>query len=351
MEHSIVKPRLLALEITRRCRFHCRHCRANACSEPGEAELSKQQWKKILTSVADYGRCVIILTGGEPMERDDIYELIGCGRRLGLRMVMATCGYLIDDASVTRLKETGILALSFSLGAASAEKHDASRQSPGAFQAVLRAAEAAKRAGLRFQINTTVSQINVDEIPAVARLSRELGAYCFNPFILVPTGRGKEIADEILRPEQYEKLLQDLWQIKRGLGIEVRVTCGPQFVRVVRQAGTETRRHEIQGCMGGQEFGFISYCGDVQTCGFLPISAGNLVANGFDFGRVWEESRFLNEIRDLSGYKGPCRSCEYLAVCRGCRARAYAMTGDYLGSDPICSFAAGGVDSLAFDKV
>ncbi len=271
------------------------------------------------------------------MERGDIYELIRYGRELGLRMVMATCGYLINDESIARLKEAGILALSISLDGASAQTHDAFRQTKGAFDSAVEAAKVAQRVGTRFQINTTISKINLDEVAGIIELAKKLGAYCFDAFILVPTGRGEEIAGQILDPLQYEELLEELLRLKIESTIEVRVTCGPQFARVCREAGIE----KVSGCMGGRGFGFMSYRGDVQTCGFLDISAGNLIENGFDFEKIWLGSEFLNKIRNLSGYKDNCGACEYVGSCGGCRARAYATSGDYLGGDPVCQYHIG----------
>jgi len=334
------KPRLIAFEVTRRCRFNCVHCRANAAGESKE-ELSTEQCKRILAAVADYGKCVIIMTGGEPMEREDIYELVRYGRGLGLRMVMATCGYKVDDESIVRLKEAGVLALSFSLDGASVETHDAFRRTQGAFDTVVKAAECARRAGIRFQINTTISKINIGEVRSIAELAQQLGAYCFDAFILVPTGRAEGIADEILEPEEYEDLLNELLRIKWESEIELRVTCGPSFARLCRETADERAEVKASGCMGGRGFGFISYRGDVQTCGFLDVSAGNLIESDFDFGGIWEGSEFLGQIRDRTKYKGACGGCAYVKVCGGCRARAYASSGDYLGADPVCKLAGG----------
>jgi radical SAM protein with 4Fe4S-binding SPASM domain len=347
MKNKVEKPRLVAFEVTRRCQFNCVHCRANAGNGNRE-ELTTQQCKKIISSVAKFNKCVIILTGGEPMERSDIYELIKYGRERKLRMVMASCGYLINEEAITRLKKAGVLALSLSLDGSSAETHDKFRQATGAFDAAIKAAEIARQAGMRFQINTTICKINIDEITGIIELAKRLGAYCFNAFILVPTGRGEQIADEILDPIQYEVLLNELLRFKLESSIEVRVTCGPQFAYVYERAKAkkliapvnDPSTTSVTGCMGGRGFGFISYKGDVQTCGFLDISAGNLVENGFDFKKIWLESKFLNEIRDLSAYKGACRTCEYLSLCGGCRARAYAISGDYLAADPICNYKA-----------
>jgi radical SAM protein with 4Fe4S-binding SPASM domain len=304
-----------------------------------EADLTTAQCKKILSAVARFSKtCMIILTGGEPMEREDIYKIIRHGRKRGLRIVLASCGYLIDDESIGKLKQAGVSALSFSLDGASAETNDTFRQSRGAFDAVIKAAQTARRAGVRFQINTTISKINVDEALGTADLARKLGAYCFNPFILVPTGRGQQLTDVILDPVEYEALLNELLQLKLQSGIEVRVTCGPQFARVCRQEKVERISGSVGGCIGGREFGFISYRGDVQACGFLNISAGNVVENGYNFGKIWRESELLKEIRNPSAYKGACGICEYVATCGGCRARAYTMSGDYLAGDPVCNY-------------
>jgi radical SAM protein with 4Fe4S-binding SPASM domain len=332
-----IKPRLIAFEVTRRCRFSCKHCRADAGVSVKE-ELSTKDCKKIIKSVAKYHKCVLILTGGEPMEREDIYKLIEYSREVGLRPVMATCGYLIDEETIVKLKKAGVMALSFSIDGVSAESHDKFRGTVGAFDSTIKAAKMAREKHVRFQINTTISKSNINEVIGIAELAKNLGAYCFNPFILVPTGRGKEISDEILDPIEYEALLNELLRIKLKSEIKVRVTCGPQFARVYKQAEAKGLTEEVAGCMGGKGFGFISYRGDVQICGFLDVPAGNLVENNFNFGKIWEESKFLEEIRSVSGRAGKCESCEYVGICGGCRARAYAMSGNYLGEDPVCSY-------------
>jgi len=335
-----LKPRLIAFEVTRRCRYGCRNCRANA--GPGQDDgLTTQQCKKIVTSVAKFSKCVLIITGGEPMERPDICEIIKYATAKGLRVVMATCGYLIDDDSMARLKEAGVSALSFSLDGSAPETHDRYRDAGGAFDAVIRATEVARRMGMPFQINTTISKINAGEILGIAELAKRLGAACFNPFVLVPTGRGKEIEDAVLDPVEYESILNELLRVKLKGEIEVRVTCAPAFARICEQAKTRGLAAEGTGCIGGKGFAFISYRGDVQTCGFLDIAAGNLVDNGFDFRKIWVKSKFLNEIRDASAYKGKCGDCEYVGLCGGCKARAMAVSGDYLAGDPVCGYKGG----------
>jgi radical SAM protein with 4Fe4S-binding SPASM domain len=274
------------------------------------------------------------------MEREDIYELIEFGNNVGHKIAIATCGYAINDETLSKLKDCGILTLSFSLDGSDAASHNSFRRIKGAFAKSLAAIEKSHRHGIRFQINTTVTKTNVADIPNIARLARKLGAYCFNPFILVPTGRGASISNELLNPERYERLLKYLVEMKKDSPTDVRVTCGPQFSRIMAQTDTKALlgKRNPKGCMAGGEFAFISYRGDVQTCGFLNISAGSLVDNGYDFADIWENSTLLKNIRDWSLYHGKCSQCEFLESCGGCRARAYAMTGDYLASDPICDY-------------
>jgi AdoMet-dependent heme synthase len=332
------KPRLIAFEITRRCRYHCKHCRASAGPAGGE-ELSTKQCKKIIASIAEFAKPILILTGGEPMERPDLYDIIEYAKEKGLRVVMATCGYLLDDESLIKLKKAGVSALSFSIDGATAETHDHFRDTTGAFDTVIKAAELARKAKMSFQINTTIHKYNAGELIGIADLAKRLGAICFNTFMLVPTGRAAEMDDAVLDPIQYEYILNELLRIKLKKEIDVRVTCGPAFARICEQAKARGLVAESNGCMGGKGFGFISFKGDVQTCGFLDIPAGNLVDNSFNFAKIWRESPFLNEIRDTAGFEGKCGECEYVEVCGGCKARAMAMMGNYLAGDPICGYA------------
>jgi radical SAM protein with 4Fe4S-binding SPASM domain len=335
-----LKPRLIAFEITRRCRYQCRHCRANAGPDSVD-ELDTNQCKKIIASIARFARPILILTGGEPMERADLLEIIQYACQRGLRVVMATCGYLLNDETMARVKKAGLSALAFSIDGSSAETHDKFRGSDGAFDAVMRAVEIARRAKMPFQINTTLSKLNAGEVLGIAELTKRLGAICFNAFIMVPMGRGGEIEDAVLDPVQYETLLGELLRIKIRGEVEVRVTCGPAWARICEQAKVRRLASESRGCMAGKGFGFISWRGDVQTCGFLDVSAGNLVKNGYKFREIWLKSRFLNEIRDRTALKDKCGQCEYVGICGGCRARAMAMLGDYLAGDPVCGYMPG----------
>jgi AdoMet-dependent heme synthase len=329
------KPSIVAFEVTRRCPMHCRHCRASAVSVDDLDGLSTDQCKRILDSIAQLKKCVVVLTGGEPMTRPDVFELVEYGKSIGHRMAVATCGAMLNGTAVERFKEAGLLSFSFSIDGATEQAHDTFRGVHGAFQMVLKAACLAYDAGLRFQINTVVTALNADKLELISQLAVDLGAACWNPFMLVPVGRASQDTTLSLTPRQYEAALNTLAQIKVNLPIELRVTCGPQFARIARQreiSGSDT----IRGCRAADGFAFISYKGDVQTCGFLEISAGNLLENGYNLAEIWNGSPMLKSIRNISSYPDGCGKCEFLHDCRGCRARAYAATGDYLGPDPMC---------------
>jgi radical SAM protein with 4Fe4S-binding SPASM domain len=347
MSQHDIKPSIVAFEVTRRCPLHCRHCRASsthfngvAATERSEVDgeqdsLSTDQCKRILDSVAQLKKCVIVLTGGEPMTRPDVFELVEYGQSIGHRMAVATCGAMLNAVTIERFKEAGLQSFSFSLDGATEQAHDMFRGVHGAFQMVLKAACLAYDAGLRFQINTVITVLNADKLDLIAQLAVDLGAACWNPFMLVPVGRAEQDKTLFLLPQQYDEVLHKLAQMKKSLPIELRVTCGPQFARIARQReipGADT----IRGCRAAEGFVFISYKGDVQTCGFLEISAGNLLENGYNLTAIWNGSPLLNYIRNLSVYQGACGGCEFLNVCRGCRARAYAASGDFLGADPMC---------------
>lgn len=331
---EITKPTIVAFEVTRRCVLRCRHCRASATTREQDV-LSTDQCRKILDAIAELKKCVVVLTGGEPMMRQDIFELTDYGKSLGLRMAIATCGALLDDAAVQRFKRAGLLSFSFSLDGPDAASHDAFRQVPGAFDTTLKAIDKARKADLRFQINTTLTGVNVNHLDAIARLAVELGASCWNPFVLVPVGRAEQDTLLLLEPRRYEQVLEKLATMKGTYPIELRVTCGPQFARVARQKNIRGADH-VRGCLAASGFAFISYQGDVQTCGFLELPAGNLVQNGYNLVDIWHNSPLLQSIRDLSQYRDFCGRCGFLADCRGCRARALIANGHLLGQDPLC---------------
>lgn len=342
------EPRLVAWEMTRSCNLNCRHCRAAAEKGPYSGELTTAECEQVLSNIASFSKPIIIMTGGEPMLRPDIYHLAEYGTKLGLRMVMAPCGALLTDETCTRLKSVGIQRISLSIDGATAQSHDAFRRVDGAFDGTMKGIQAAKRTGLEFQINTTVTKLNINELPAIFDLAISLGAASFHPFLLVPTGRGKELVDQEIPPEEYERVLNWIYEHRTSAGITLKPTCAPHYYRILRQRERQAGRavkpetHGLdamtKGCLGGQGFAFVSHVGVVQICGFLDTPAGNLRENGLDFKTVWESSPLFHEMRNLDGYHGRCGRCEYRTVCGGCRARAFASTGDYLDEEPYCVY-------------
>ncbi len=332
-------PRLIAWEITRSCHLACRHCRADATRGPYEGELATRECLDLLDNIASFSRPIIILTGGEPMNRPDVFEIASHATGLGLRTVLATCGAMIDEASAGRIAESGIKMISISLDGADAAGHDAFRGVIGAFEASLKGLHAAQQAGLGVQINTTVTSDNVEKLDAILDLAVSLGAETFNPFLLVPTGRASNLADRTISPQQYERTLRWLAKQQARGDIRIRVTCAPHYQRIIRQMGLlDEDGRSAKGCMGGQSFAFISHRGIVQICGFLEVPAGDLRANGLDFGNIWETSDLFRKMRTGECYRGRCGRCEYAPLCGGCRARAYAETGDYLAEEPLCAY-------------
>jgi len=338
--------RLLAWETTRRCNLDCRHCRAAATQGPYPGELTTEEGKQLLSDVAGMGPAVIILTGGEPLLREDIFEVTAFGHSLGHRMVMAVNGTLLTPEIARRLKDAGIQRVSISLDGAAAASHDNLRAVPGAFDGALRGIEACKAADLPFQINTTVTRANLEELPAIYELAISLGAAAHHVFVLVPTGRGAEIPEELVTPEEYDRTLRWLLDRQQEGRLHLKPTCAPQFYRLWREEAhargekitpqTHGMEAMTKGCLGGQGFAFVSYKGDVQPCGYLELLAGNIREQPFP--EIWKNSELFRQLRAVDEYHGKCHACQYRKVCGGCRARAYALTGDALADDPICPY-------------
>lgn len=341
-------PRLIAWEVTRRCNLKCQHCRAQACDKEYEGEFSTEECFKLLDNIASFAKPIIILTGGEPMFRKDIYEISKYGKSLGLKMVMAPCGQFITKENVQKIKESGIERISLSIDGSTKETHDQFRQVEGAFESVINAAKIAKENELEFQVNTTITKHNYKQLDDIFNLAIKMGAVSYHPFLLVPTGRGKDLAQFEISPKEYEEVL--VWIYKKSLStpIHLKPTCAPHYYRIFRQKEKEAGRpvsvetHGMnamsKGCMGGQSFAFISHIGKVQICGFLEDEAGDIREQKYNFKKIWNESNLFQEMRDIDNYHGRCGICEYRKVCGGCRARSFATTGNYLDEEPYCIY-------------
>jgi heme b synthase len=338
--------RMVAWEVTRGCNLACVHCRASAERGPYPGELNSQECIRVMDEIASIAKPVIILTGGEPLLREDVFDLSRYGSSKGFRMVMATNGTLITQETVRMMKDSGIQRISISLDGPNPEMHDAFRKVKGSFAGSLRGIELAKKAGLEFQINTTITKVNLHLIADILQLAVSLGAVAHHIFLLVPTGRGKELQDQEISALDYEKTLNWFYEQRERVPLQLKATCAPHYHRILRQRGKKEgkkitpKEHGLdamtRGCLGGISFCFISHVGQVQPCGYLELNCGN--AREKSFAEIWETSEVFKNLRNIDGYKGKCGRCEFRKVCGGCRARAYESLGDFMAEEPYCIY-------------
>ncbi len=338
--------RLVAWETTRNCNLNCVHCRAAATCGPYTGELDTQAGLKLLDQIAEVAKPIIILTGGEPLLRDDIFDLAKYGNDKGLRMVMAPNGTLVTPSVASKMADAGIQRISVSLDGATAQEHDRFRGVEGAYQGALDGIANAKAAGVEFQINTTITKTNLDQIPKIFALAESLGAVAHHIFLLVPTGRGKYIVDQAIDAQEYEKTLNWFYEQRDKTSLQLKATCAPHYYRILRQRAREDGQkvtfesHGLdavtRGCMAGAGFCFVSHQGIVQPCGFLELNCGDVTQQSF--GEIWRYSNHFQKLRDFGQLEDKCGCCEYRRVCGGCRARAYEATGNYMAEEPLCLY-------------
>jgi radical SAM protein with 4Fe4S-binding SPASM domain len=345
-ENEYPLPKWLAWEVTGRCNLDCVHCRAGV--RTADADFTTAQAQALIGDIASFCKPVLVLSGGEPLLRPDLFELARCGTDQGLKMALATNGTLVTDEVCGRIKDSGIRIVSLSLDGATAQAHDDFRRQKGAFAGTMKAAEAFRRRGIEFIVNSSFTKRNQADIPAVHRLARSIGAKAWYLFMVVPAGRGRDILDELISKEDYEKILEWHYQAEKDeAAMLMRPTCAPHYYRIIAQkakAGDQgfSRRSltfstgGAKGCICAQSIAFIDHRGDVQPCSYFPVSAGNVKQT--PFRDIWSGSELFRSLRDFKSYKGRCGSCEYLKVCGGCRARAELMSGDHLAEEPLCRY-------------
>jgi radical SAM protein with 4Fe4S-binding SPASM domain len=339
-------PQIISWNLTARCMLKCPHCYISA-GVPQKDELSTEQAKEVIERIVSLSSPVVILSGGEPTLREDIFEIIRAGTGEGLRMVMGSCGFLIDDAMAGDLKRAGLKKIAISLDSCTADVHDRFRGMDGAWQRAMDAIRGSVRAGLGVQIHTTVTWDNFREIPDIIALGRDLGVTDFQVFFLVPTGRGGTLSD--VTPEMYETMIREVLTISTS-GLHIRPTCAPQFIRIAHTMGLPLEKWG-RGCIAGRSYCRITPTGEVTPCPYLPISCGNILHTPFE--ELWYGSGVLQDLRDCDRLRGKCGRCEYKRLCGGCRARAYGLdrpneyktvpfsgrkTDHYLDEDPWCLY-------------
>jgi len=389
------KPRLIFWELTKGCNLRCIHCRATATELSSPSDLSTQVARDIIDQIAAVSTPILVLSGGEPLFRSDIFQLARYGTDKGLRVALATNGTLVTKHVARMIVDSGVQRVAISLDGADALTHDTFRGIPGAFDAAIAGFRNLKNLGMSVQINTTIARHNAHQLPSVLELAKSLGADALHTFLLVPVGCGVDIAaEQMVPPEEYERMLN--WFYDRSLegGIELKATCAPHYFRVVRQrraaegrsaaaaaahaappppetapgspkigptemvmpgsTGIELKPHGVgrpvghpgthpsdmnamtKGCLAGTAVCFISHQGEVYPCGYLPALAGDLRKQ--PFAEIWENSVVFNQLRDTNNLEGKCGCCEFRNICMGCRARAFAATGNYLDEEPFCVY-------------
>ena len=338
--------RLIAWEVTRSCNLACKHCRAEAHPEPYEGELSTAEALALIDTFPQVGNPIIIFTGGDPMMRPDVYELIAYAASKGLRCALSPNGTLITPENAAIIRESGVMRCSISIDGYNAESHDAFRCVPGAFDASMRGIEYLKQAGVEFQINTTVTRSNLNDFKKIFELCERIGAAAWHIFLLVPMGRASGLADQVITPQEYEDVLHWFYDFRKTTKLQLKATCAPHYYRILRQRAKEDgitvtpslfgMDAMTRGCLGGTGFCFVSHVGQVQPCGYLTLNCGNVRETPFP--TIWRTARPFQQFRSQAEYKGKCGVCEYHGVCGGCRARAWSMDGDYMGEEPMCTY-------------
>ncbi|MBQ3854885.1 MAG: putative heme d1 biosynthesis radical SAM protein NirJ2 [Anaerovibrio sp.] len=324
---------IVSWNVTNACNMYCDHCYREAGCK-AEEELSTQEAKTLLEQIAKARFKIMIFSGGEPLMRPDIVELVVYATKLGLRPVFGTNGTLITLEMAKKLKAAGAMGMGISLDSLDKAKHNEFRKFPGAWEGAVRGMENCRKAGLPFQIHTTVMDWNNAELESITDFAVEKGAVAHHFFFLVPTGRAKSIEAESLRAEQYEDTLTRIMKKQQQVDIELKPTCAPQFMRIADQMGIKTRFR--RGCLAGTAYCIISPRGKVQPCAYLNMELGDVRKTPFD--EIWQNNEVLKTLRTLD-YKDGCGACEYKGACGGCRARAaFYNDGDYMAEEPWCLY-------------
>ena len=346
------RPFIAIWEVTQACDLVCVHCRASAQPDRHPMELSTEEGKRLIDQIANLKVPVFVLTGGDPIKRPDLFQLIGHARSAGVHVSLTPSATpLLTRDIVVRLKEAGLARLAVSMDGASAETHDAFRGLTGSFARTLDAVRWANEIGLPVQINTTFSRRNIAEIDAIVALMESLRVALWSVFFLVPTGRGK--LHDLLSADEFEQAFVKIYRFSKTASFDIKTTEAQHYRRFMlqervaeRKAGAEARTTQEmaadtigrapRGLNDGKGFVFISHTGEVFPSGFLPLSAGNIRQH--DLGVIYRESALFRTLRDTSNLEGKCGACEFKEICGGSRARAYALTGNPNAEESCCSY-------------
>lgn len=347
-------PFTIAWEVTRACAYACVHCRADAFHKPDPNELNHEEAIALIDRLAEFGPQILIFTGGDPMMRRDLFELIAHATQKGLRCSLTpTATALATTDRLQKAMDAGIRRVALSLDAPRPDIHDDFRQVKGSWQRTMDTLHRAQSIGLSVQVNTTVAKHNVDILEEMVPFIQEVNAVQWSVFFLVPTGRAQ--LNWMINPQQHERIFNWLYDLSKASPFDIKATAAPMYRRVAieRRRTEQVEGSEVtfqgagfqyadgldrptRGVNDGNGFLFISHTGDIQPSGFLPITAGN--ARIHDVVDVYRNSQIFRDLRSPEKIKGRCGVCEYRDVCGGQRGRAYGVTGDYLESDPACLY-------------
>jgi radical SAM protein len=347
-------PFTIAWEVTRACAFACVHCRADAQHRPDPRELSTEEAYRLIDRLAAFGTPILVFTGGDPMMRRDLFDLIAYASGKGLRCSLTpTATALPTTARLEEARAAGIRRIALSLDAPTPEVHDAFRQVQGSWERTMQILHNAKKVGLSVQVNTTVTGFNADLLPEMIPFIEEVEAVQWSVFFLVPTGRAQ--AGWMVSPEKHEQIFHWLYDLSQNAPFDIKATAAPMYRRVAIErkraeagAGEQVTfqgagfqyadglNRPTRGVNDGNGFLFISHLGQIMPSGFLPVDCGSVRDD--DIVDVYRNHPVFKDLRDYSRLKGKCGVCEYRDVCGGQRGRAFGLTGDYMESDPACLY-------------
>lgn len=354
-----VNPFIVIWEVTRACALKCLHCRAEAQYHPDPRQLTFEEGKKLIDEIAEMDDPLFVFTGGDPLMRPDLFDLARYAiHEKGLPVSMTPSATpRVTFSAVNKAKEVGLSRWAFSVDGSTAEIHDHFRGTPGSFEMTTRGIGYLQQLEIPIQINTTVSRYNLNDLPRIAETVKGMGAVLWSVFFLVPTGRG--MTKDMITPEEHEQVMIWLANLQREMPYGIKATEAPHYRRVFMQqqrriaasvegvSATPKRKDVLgrspKGVNDGDGFVFISHIGEVYPSGFLPVNCGNV--RDTSLVEIYRNSPILQQLRDKSLLKGKCGACEFKELCGGSRARAYAVTGDYLESDPYCSYIPRGYNS------
>ncbi|MBB3111156.1 radical SAM protein [Paenibacillus phyllosphaerae] len=345
-------PFIVIWEVTRACALKCLHCRAEAQYTPDPRQLTFEEGKRLIDEIAQMDEPLFVFTGGDPLMRPDLFQLAEYAikeKKLPVSMTPSATPK-VTKAAIEKAKNIGLSRWAFSLDGSTSDIHDHFRGTKGSYDLTMRGIRSLQELQIPIQINTTVSNYNLTDLPRIAEKVGEMGAVLWSLFFLVPTGRGMQ--KDMIQPEQHEEVMQWLYQLGKSAPYGIKSTEAPFYRRVVTQAKkTESlqgvlpalpeKRFDVlgrapKGVNDGDGFVFISHIGDVYPSGFLPVVCGNVRQESLL--DLYRHSPVMKELRDKSLLKGKCGVCEFKELCGGSRARAFATTGDYLESDPACAY-------------